>query len=536
MSTRIKCFCNVDSCIFKAKAKYESHNNKKYNYCTTNKFCVANYNIKLNNYSYRCYSSRDPECDTNTFKLTNQTDTKTIDFCCNDTHLCNQRFTDYISALNNNIYYDKNDYHEVKKFLLISLLAIAIFFLFIASYYYLCKLLIENKKISPDENEFKLIIEKGEKEEDESNLNSQRSEHDGSFTTKNTNSTAISSDYKKNSINLDVGEWSGSGSGSGAPLCVQSTISRQIKLFYPAIGKGRFGEVYKAEWRGEFVAVKSFSSSDHKSWENECRIYNLTGFRHENILGFISADNIDRGNCVESWLITDFHQHGSLYEYLIINSLAPKDAFKMALSIVNGLSHLHLPVEGTFKKPAIAHCDLKSRNILVKNNGTCCIADFGLALHADDYGKVVKTSAEIRTGTKRYMAPEIISKTINKEYLEAFKKAEMYSLGLIFWELLRKCIIVNKTTNMNEKNEYKPPYYEFILVDDPDEDLMKNIVCDNKCRPVFSSAWKEIPIMNELAKLAQDLLVETPNERLNSFRLKKSMNKIKNFYINSSFD
>lgn len=28
-------------------------------------------------------------------------------------------------------------------------------------------------------------------------------------------------------------------------------------------------------------------------------------------------------------------------------------------------------------KPGIAHCDLKSKNILVKNNGTCCIADLG---------------------------------------------------------------------------------------------------------------------------------------------------------------
>ena len=28
-------------------------------------------------------------------------------------------------------------------------------------------------------------------------------------------------------------------------------------------------------------------------------------------------------------------------------------------------------------KPAIAHRDLKSKNILVKNNGTCCIADLG---------------------------------------------------------------------------------------------------------------------------------------------------------------
>ena len=31
-------------------------------------------------------------------------------------------------------------------------------------------------------------------------------------------------------------------------------------------------------------------------------------------------------------------------------------------------------------KPAIAHRDIKSKNILVKKNGTCCIADLGLAV------------------------------------------------------------------------------------------------------------------------------------------------------------
>jgi serine/threonine protein kinase len=31
-------------------------------------------------------------------------------------------------------------------------------------------------------------------------------------------------------------------------------------------------------------------------------------------------------------------------------------------------------------KPAIAHRDIKSKNILVKKNGTCCVADLGLAV------------------------------------------------------------------------------------------------------------------------------------------------------------
>ncbi|OBS82815.1 hypothetical protein A6R68_23195, partial [Neotoma lepida] len=52
---------------------------------------------------------------------------------------------------------------------------------------------------------------------------------------------------------------------------------------------------------------------------------------------------------------------------------------KLPLSIAGGLAHLHMEIVGTQGKPAIAHRDLKSKNILVKNNGTCCIANLGLA-------------------------------------------------------------------------------------------------------------------------------------------------------------
>lgn len=56
----------------------------------------------------------------------------------------------------------------------------------------------------------------------------------------------------------------------------------------------------------------------------------------------------------------------------------------------------------------MAHRDLKSKNILVKPNGTCVIADFGLAvMHSNVTGKL-DLGNNPKVGTKRYMAPEIL--------------------------------------------------------------------------------------------------------------------------------
>ena len=60
--------------------------------------------------------------------------------------------------------------------------------------------------------------------------------------------------------------------------------------------------------------------------------------------------------------------------------MKPAEMIEMALSIATGLTHLHLDISGTQGKPAIAHRDLKSRNILVKSDLTCVIADLGLCV------------------------------------------------------------------------------------------------------------------------------------------------------------
>ena len=82
-------------------------------------------------------------------------------------------------------------------------------------------------------------------------------------------------------------------------------------------------------------------------------------------------------------LITDYHEYGSLYDFLKFNILTEEQMVTLAFSAASGIFHLHTEIPGTRGKPAIAHRDIKSRNILIKRDLTCAIADFGLAVRFD---------------------------------------------------------------------------------------------------------------------------------------------------------
>ena len=88
-----------------------------------------------------------------------------------------------------------------------------------------------------------------------------------------------------------------------------------------SVGKGRYGEVWLARWRGERVAVKVFFTTEEASWFRETEIYQTVLMRHDNILGFIAADIKGTGGWTQMLLITDYHERGSLHDYLNNNCL-----------------------------------------------------------------------------------------------------------------------------------------------------------------------------------------------------------------------
>ncbi|TMW54720.1 hypothetical protein DOY81_000251 [Sarcophaga bullata] len=317
----------------------------------------------------------------------------------------------------------------------------------------------------------------------------------------------------------DIIEMTTSGSGSaGLPLLVQRSIARQIQLCH-VIGKGRFGEVWRGRWRGENVAVKIFSSREECSWFREAEIYQTVMLRHENILGFIAADNKDNGTWTQLWLVTDYHENGSLFDYLTSHTVDTKTMLSMALSIATGLAHLHMDIVGTRGKPAIAHRDLKSKNILVKSNLTCAIGDLGLAVRHVEKNDSVDIPSTHRVGTKRYMAPEVLDETMNAQHFDAYKRADVYAFGLILWEIARRC-------NMGMiYDEYQLPYYD-VVQPDPSIEEMKKVVCIDKMRPNIPNRWHASEVLHSMAKVMKECWYPNPVARLTALRIKKTLSNI----------
>ena len=159
-----------------------------------------------------------------------------------------------------------------------------------------------------------------------------------------------------------------------------------------------------AKWREEKVAVKVFFTTEEASWFRETDIYQTVLMRHSNILGmlnhfylssgafphinfiflysqgFIAADIKGTGSWTQMLLITDYHELGSLHDFLQQYSPDGVATGRLAFTASSGLAHLHTEIFGTRGKSGIAHRDIKSKNILVKRDWTCAIADFGLAV------------------------------------------------------------------------------------------------------------------------------------------------------------
>lgn len=291
------------------------------------------------------------------------------------------------------------------------------------------------------------------------------------------------------------------GSGSGLPFLVPRTLSKEITLV-EQIGKGKYGKVWRGKWQEDDVAVKIFelkpmhdANDNHNniceaSFDREREIYNIVMLRHQNVLGYIGSDvEIKSGDFRYLWIVTQYHPLGSLYKHLSHecseNPISLKEALLILKTAVSGLTHLHTEIFGTKGKPAIAHRDIKSKNILLKNRVTACVADFGLAVtHTQSTGEL-NISKNQRVGTKRYMAPEILNQTMKSDIFEAYKMSDIYSFALVMWETFRRV--------EGQDLEYRPPFYDCVPSDPSLSDMKQAVVVEHR-RPSFPESWHQDPV------------------------------------------
>ena len=165
---------------------------------------------------------------------------------------------------------------------------------------------------------------------------------------------------------------------SSPPLI--SKLNKSIKL-QEIVARGQFGNVWRALYIDEYVAVKIIPEFDFNSWENEFKVYTCSQMQNENILKFYAAEKQCENNCSQFWIVTEFHKNGSLTDFLRGNVIDLQHLGRFIISVTNGLKFLHSKIGS---KPSIAHRDFKSKNILIKDNLTCCIGDFGSSVVFDD--------------------------------------------------------------------------------------------------------------------------------------------------------
>ncbi|XP_072218842.1 mitogen-activated protein kinase kinase kinase 7 isoform X1 [Leuresthes tenuis] len=184
------------------------------------------------------------------------------------------------------------------------------------------------------------------------------------------------------------------------------------------VGRGAFGVVCKAKWKGNDVAIKTIESeSERKAFIVELR--QLSRVNHHNIVKLYGA--CKNPVC----LVMEYAEGGSLYNVLHGAEPLPyytaSHAMSWCLQCAQGVAYLH-----GMKPKALIHRDLKPPNLLLVAGGTVLkICDFGTACD-------IQTHMTNNKGSAAWMAPEVFE---GNNYSE---KCDVFSWGIILWEVITR--------------------------------------------------------------------------------------------------
>ncbi|KAJ3686050.1 hypothetical protein LUZ61_015214 [Rhynchospora tenuis] len=200
------------------------------------------------------------------------------------------------------------------------------------------------------------------------------------------------------------------------------------------VGSGSYGRVYRGVLQdGTFVAVKVLqlqTGNSTKSFNRECEV--LKRIRHRNLMRIITACSLPDFKA----LVLPFMANGSLERCLYSGSieLGLVARVNICSDIAEGMAYLHhhSPVK-------VIHCDLKPSNVLINDDMTALVSDFGisrLVMSIVGGGTTIEnvgtSTANMLCGSIGYIAPEY------GYGANASTKGDVYSFGVLVLEVVTK--------------------------------------------------------------------------------------------------
>ncbi|KAJ7903169.1 kinase-like domain-containing protein [Mycena leptocephala] len=203
------------------------------------------------------------------------------------------------------------------------------------------------------------------------------------------------------------------------------TLKRQSRN---AVAGGGYADIWKGTIENETVCLKVLrvflSDLDRpklfKSFTNEVLIWRQ--LRHPNILPLLG---INMNEFYPSFsLISPWLAQGDILGFLQTNP--NHDRIRSIVEVSEGLKYLHE------RTPSIVHGDIRGANILVKDDGVCCLADFGIAVFAERHVSWTISSTSSIRGAVRWLAPELLDP---EHQPKPSATRDIYSLGCTIYEI-----------------------------------------------------------------------------------------------------